>query len=233
MTDYESKSNEDLKELAALRCGWQKIDPDRTWKWMRQDGVLAHHCPDYTDPLYIGLCFRDYVPMLQKRCTIDISYYYDSGLDQWIWTVDITDGKYSAYDTNLARAFTIVFLEATEADALKEHIEQCPKHPMSKLKEDYLEERANVQRLHLRLRHASYQAERDTKELTKVKTDYVLVKAEVEAAGSELLVLQQECIKLKRENVQLHTTLEEAKRENVQLQIALEDQILAYSLDVG
>jgi len=172
---------------------------------------------------------------------------------------------------------------ATMADALKEHIEQCPKHPMSKLKEDYLEERANVKRLHLQLRHASYQAERDTKELTKVKTDYVLVKAEVEAAGSELLVLQQECIKLKRENVQfyvaleeakndltkviyqysnvksgegeaagsellvlqqeciklkrenvqLHITLEEAKRENVQLQIALEDQILAYSLDVG
>ena len=122
---------------------------------------------------------------------------------------------------------------ATMADALKEHIEQCPKHPMSKLKEDYLEERANVKRLHLQLRHASYQAERDTKELTKVKTDYVLVKAEGEAVGSELLALQQECIKLKRENVQLHVALEEAKRENVQLQIALEDQILAYSLDVG
>jgi len=125
MIDYESKTNEELNELAALRCGW--IFPPKKqffngnmlgWppgETFTQSNLMP--CPDYTLAFNLGLCVRDYVPVLMElNRQIDMSFYFDdgTGLHKWIWTCDIADGDYSAYDTNPARAFTIAFLESTE-----------------------------------------------------------------------------------------------------------------------
>ena len=125
MTDYEPKTNEELNELAALRCGWIECKPKpcrgeeapalfNYWYNTRLDEE-EDDLPDYTHSL--DACLRDYVPVLMElNRQIDMSFYFDdgTGLHKWIWTCDIADGDYSAYDTNPARAFTIAFLESTE-----------------------------------------------------------------------------------------------------------------------
>ena len=114
MIDYASQTDEELNEVAAARCGWtdENLVP---LQWIKDHGEVDHLTPDYLRSL--DACFSDYVPILRRRnYQIDLCFYFDdgTGLHKWIWTCDIADGDYAAYDSNPARAFTIAFLMATE-----------------------------------------------------------------------------------------------------------------------
>ena len=101
--DYESQTDEELNQFVV-----ERLNPTI-------GGYDASDWPDYLRSL--DACFRDYVPILRRRNhQIDLSFYFDdgTGLHKWIWTCDIADGDYSAYDPNPARAFTVAFLMATD-----------------------------------------------------------------------------------------------------------------------
>ena len=98
MIDYESQTDEELNQFAV-----ERLNPT-------VGGYDASDWPDYLRSL--DACFSDYVPILRrKNHQIDLSFW--TGLHKWIWTCDIADGDYSAYDPNPARAFTVAFLMAT------------------------------------------------------------------------------------------------------------------------
>lgn len=108
MIDYTTWTDQAMNEECARRCGWLVYLPG----WRDSNHKYWEQSPDYGNSL--DACIRDFVPVLQKHAMVDLSYYFDSGLNAWTWTCDIEDGKYSAYDTNLARAIRLCFLKATE-----------------------------------------------------------------------------------------------------------------------
>jgi len=124
MTDYESKTNKELNEIAALRCGWISVYREyaRRVVWFSSDWKEKHHDvgavapPDYTDPLNLGLCFRDYVPVLREKkfdLNIVLAEWFDERYEVGIGSQNDPD-PVCVYDTNPARAFTIAFLAATD-----------------------------------------------------------------------------------------------------------------------
>jgi len=122
MTDYESKTNKELNEIAALRCGWISVYREyaRRVVWFSSDWKEKHHDvgavapPDYTDPLNLGLCFRDFQAQIkgmydEGRAGFGVEYdYIEEEYVGWIGDVQ------SRNVTNPARAFTIAFLAATD-----------------------------------------------------------------------------------------------------------------------
>ena len=111
MIDYESMTNEELNELAALRCGWT-AEHQEELQWIADHGELDYLTPYYTTSL--DYCFAYFIPILHQKIGnyVEVRLCFELSVCRCV--IEGREGKWESTDPNPARVFTIVFLKVEE-----------------------------------------------------------------------------------------------------------------------
>jgi len=124
MTNYSKLTDAELNEKAASLCGW-KDDPaceGKPFEFMLGPDGKPGFRPDYCKLENLGLCVRDFLPVLKEKIWHRGKDAFDVVLHvghDW-HRITVTDAKcntsYGDFSKNLARISTELFCKAMEGD---------------------------------------------------------------------------------------------------------------------